>query len=234
MPIFGPVNAGTMSNAAGAAAAGGGMDPMTMMMLASMGTQLAGGIMSGIGQGKMSAEQIRAANEQQAKQLAFQRDQTGLQSTQMDPLAQQKSRQQQALLAALLPEMRNASVSSNIPGMNQFIPQISGGLRLPEGGFSPDTLKFFSEPARASAEAGFFANASPFAPPPALSSLGYSQAGVQQAAASGGSPNLTNGQSPIIPYNYQGTPTGRPRTSDIAGRAQARDTRNAAMLSALR
>jgi hypothetical protein len=170
----------------------------------------------------------------QDKQLALQRDQTGLQSTQMDPLAQQKSRQQQALLAAILPEMRNASVTSNIPGMNQFIPNIQGGLRIPEGGFSADTLKFFGEPARASAEAGFFSNASPFAPPPALSSLGYTQAGVQQAAASGGQPNLTNGQSPIVPYGQQ-TPITRARqTSDVAGRAQSRDARNAAMLSALR
>jgi hypothetical protein len=207
------------------------MDPFTLSALISGGTQLLGGLLGGIGQGKTSAEDRRAAEEAQKRQLALQRDQTGLQSTQMDPLAQQKSRQQQAILAALMPEMRNASVSSNVPGMNQFIPQISGGLRLPEGGFSPDTLKFFSEPARASAEAGFFANASPFAPPPPLSSLGYSQAAIQQAQG----PNLTNGQSPIVPYG-QATPTSRPRpaSSDIAGRAQARDPRNAAMLSALR
>ena len=216
------------------AAAGAGMDPMTMMALASLGAQLGGSVMSGIGQGKMSDAQIRAQQEMQAKQIGLSRDQMGLQATQMDPLAQQKSRQQQALLAALLPNARNVSVSSNVPGMNQFMPNISGGMRLPEGGLSPETLAFFGGPQRASAEASFFAANSPFAAPPALSSMGYSQGDIAQAGASGGSPQLTNGQSPIVPYNMGTGQISRPATSDIAGRAQARDSRNAAMLSALR
>jgi hypothetical protein len=56
-------------------------------------------------------------------------------------------RQNQALAAAILPGLRNASVSSNIPGMNSFIPQVQGGFRIPEGGFSPETMKFFEDEA---------------------------------------------------------------------------------------
>lgn len=211
------------------------MDPITLAALIGGGSQLLGGLFGGIGQGKMSAEQLRAQQEMQDKQLQLSRDQMGLQSTQMDPLAQQKSRQQQALLAALLPGARNFQVSSNVPGMNQFMPQMTGGMKLPEGGLSPETLAFFGGPQRASAEAQFFGANSPFGAPPALSSVGYGKDDIAGAVNSGGTPSLNNPGSPIVPYN-QNVPQSRTPlpTSDIAGRAQARNSRNAAMLSALR
>ena len=105
------------------------------------------------------------------------RDETGVEATQLDPYAQQRSRQQQAMMAALLPGARNVSVSSNIPGMNQFIPQVSGGMRIPEGGFGRDVLDFFSPESRANAEGAYWNNAAPFADPPDLSGVGYGNAG---------------------------------------------------------
>ena len=110
------------------------------------------------------------------------RDRTGVEATQLDPYTQQRSRQSQAIMAAMLPGMRNASVSSNIPGMNQFIPQVSGGVRIPEGGFGQDVLSFFSPESRANAEGEYWRNAAPFAEPPNLSNVGYGQAGASPTA----------------------------------------------------
>ncbi|HYE77688.1 MAG TPA: hypothetical protein VEI97_06860 [bacterium] len=152
------------------------MDPGTIAILGAL--QLGGGLLSGMGQQKMSREQIAAQERMQQRQLEAQRAFQGLNATQMDPLAQQRSRQQMALMAAILPELRNVQVSSNIPGMNQFIPQISGGLRIPEGGFSPETLAFSSPQARAAAEQNFRAQSDLVNTPmdgtrTPLSALGY-------------------------------------------------------------
>jgi hypothetical protein len=60
-------------------------------------------------------------------------------------------RQNQAVRAAIMPELRNVSIG--VPAnMQQYVPQISGGLRLPEGGFSQDTLKFFGDNAMLAGE----------------------------------------------------------------------------------
>lgn len=153
--------------------------------LISGGIGLLGGIMQGAGQGKLTEAQLAQARELalrdealRREQLQQQQGQLGLQATQQDPLAMQRSRQQQALMAAILPELRNVSISSNIPGMNRFIPQISGGLRLPEGGFSKETLGYFSPDSRAAAEGQYWRQAAPFVPPPDLSKVGYGQAGM--------------------------------------------------------
>ena len=75
-------------------------------------------------------------------------------ASQVDPLKQQKSRGNMALMAAILPQLRNSSVTAPA-GMQRFVPQVSGGFRIPEGGFGQDALKFFSEGSRAGSEAEF-------------------------------------------------------------------------------
>ena len=172
--------------AAGAGGSGGlfGMSPGVTSGLIQGGLGLLGGVISGAGQGAMTEAQLKAAKELALRQEQLQREQlaqqgaaTGLQASQQDPLAQQRSRQQQALMAAILPGLRNAAVSSNIPGMNQFMPQVSGGLRIPEGGFDPSTLSFFSPESRAASEGQYWRQAAPFTPPPDLSKVGYGAAG---------------------------------------------------------
>lgn len=145
---------------------------------------LGGNIVSGVGQAGQQAGQNAMSREQSylqagqgQDQLALQRQQLALQASQADPLAQQKSRQQQALLAAIMPGLRNASVSSGMPGMDRFIPQVSGGLRLPEGGFDADTLKMFSPESRANAEGSFYQQNQNTMRAPNLSNVGYGQAG---------------------------------------------------------
>lgn len=94
----------------------------------------------------------------------------------------QQERQRQALLANILPGLRNAQVSP--PGdLGRFTPQISGGFQLPEGGLSPETLAFFSPQARLASEETYYKGASPFMAPPDLGKMGY---GDQGAAASSG------------------------------------------------
>ena len=134
------------------------MDPM---IGASLITAV-GGLLSGMGQGKVSKEQIQASLRQAFANMGMSSEQfeeslrqanaaEGLQVTQQTP-NRVGWRQDQAIKEALLKGARNVSVSSGVPGMDRFKPNITGGLRIPEGGFGPDTMKFFSENARLSGE----------------------------------------------------------------------------------
>jgi len=138
-------------------------------MLIGTGISALGGFLGGRSQEKLTKEQLAQQSRQFDATLAENKRQTNLQQgnteqARIDQLGQtglevqQQTpnrvgwRQNQAMLAAIMPELRNASVSSGIPGMNAFIPQISGGLRIPEGGFSPSTLKFFGDNAMLTGE----------------------------------------------------------------------------------
>jgi hypothetical protein len=128
------------------------------MALISGGSNLLGSILAGGAQGEMSEAQIRAALQElgldEAKFSEMLRQAQGkaaVEGIQETP-NRVGWRQNQALAAAIMPNVRNVSVSSPIPGMNRFIPQIGGGVRIPEGGFGPDTLKFFGEKAMLAGE----------------------------------------------------------------------------------
>lgn len=128
------------------------MDPLSAALVLS---SIGGGIFSGLQQGKVSKEQLREAARQFGINLDVQQgniEQANVNAQQQQALQGVQEtpnrvgwRQNQALQAAILPGLRNARVSSPIPGMNAFIPQVSGGFRIPEGGFGPDTMKFFGD-----------------------------------------------------------------------------------------
>lgn len=142
------------------------MDPGTASILASLiigGTGVAGGYMQGQQQANLDANNRRHQLEVLMAQMGFDMDkfeqmlrdsqqQRGLQAQQQTP-NRVGWRQQQAMLGAVIPGLRNVDVKSNIPGMNHFIPEVSGGLRIPEGGFGPDVQRFFGPEAMAQGEA---------------------------------------------------------------------------------
>lgn len=138
------------------------MDPLTLAAIIGGGSNLLGGLLGGHGQAEMSKEE----REHQIRMLLTQLgvDMGQFEATRGDANARAGLstantapervgwRQNQAIRAAVMPQLRNVSVSSPIPGMNAFIPQVSGGLRIPEGGFSPETLKFFGDNAMLAGE----------------------------------------------------------------------------------
>lgn len=182
-----------------AAPAGGGQqgwlsNPYVQSALVSGGIGLAGGLISGAGQSKQNEQNNAASAEQAAlnRQLELylaqmnqkqRQAEVGLQTATQAP-SRQDWRQRQAMMADILPGLRNASVTP--PGdLGRFTPQISGGLRLPEGGFSPEALSFFSPQARVSAEAdldraGQAASGGQM-PTPNYASAGYGPAGAGPA-----------------------------------------------------
>jgi hypothetical protein len=108
--------------------------------LIGAGADIGGGILQGISQGR-----------QQDKQNALTQQSLALQQAQAAP-QRQNWRQNQALMAALIPGLANASVSAPA-GYQQYMPKINGGFRLPEQGLgTPDVMNFFSESARVNAE----------------------------------------------------------------------------------
>lgn len=117
-------------------------------------------------------EQGRLSQENEMSDL-LKRQQTGVEATQLDPLAQQKSRQHNALMAAY---MRTASNIKGPDGTNGF--QGTGGLQIPEGGFGSDVTDFFTPEARASAEGQFYNTTAPFMDPTDLTQVGYGGAGA--------------------------------------------------------
>ena len=154
------------------------MDPMTMMLLGSLGQGIFGSLFGG--------SQANKDRELQEKQLAQQKQltqgQLGLQSTQMNPLAQQNDRQRAALMQALLGGARNFQVTP--PGAGSYMPQLSGGLQIPEGGFSAETLAFSSPEARMAGEQEFrnrVTNATGKASAVPMASYGYSGMDPQEA-----------------------------------------------------
>jgi hypothetical protein len=130
------------------------------------GISALGSLFSGWQQGKISKEQFLAGLAEQQREFnanqqqeAYQFGEKNRQENMDQALTAANTtpnrvgwRQNQAMAAAIMPGLRNASVSSNIPGMNSFIPQISGGLRIPEGGFGPDVLSKFGDKAMLAGE----------------------------------------------------------------------------------
>ncbi len=159
-PPFSPYPAAITPNSP--LSSGSGMDPITLSMLVGGGLNFLGGLFGGNAQQNMNEEQIKAALKQAAAQMGMNEAQFSEMLRQSEGKAAVEGvqqtpnrvgwRQNQAMAAAILPGLRNTSVSSGIPGMNHFVPQVSGGLRIPEGGFGPDTMKFFGENAMLSGE----------------------------------------------------------------------------------
>jgi hypothetical protein len=166
------------------------MDPETRAALVSGAFGIGGGLLSGYGQSKQNDENREANAEQAAlnRQLELylaqmnmgqRQAEQGVQTAQAAP-TRQDWRQRQAMMADIMPGLRNVSVQA--PGdLGRFVPQISGGLRIPEGGFSPEALAFFSPEARVNAEAdldraGARASGGQ-APTPNYSQVGYGMAG---------------------------------------------------------
>jgi hypothetical protein len=154
------------------------------------GLGLIGGIAGGLGQSasddatrKQQQAQFDAELKQrQAEQAAndlLARQKTGLESTQLDPLKQQKSRQQNAVFANILSGARNFGEAGSA-GFGR-----TGGLRLPEGGFGADVTQFFTPEARQAAESQFYKQAEPFAgSSPDLAAAGYAAPTSAGASAS--------------------------------------------------
>ena len=129
-------------------------DPVTIAMIGSAALQGLGGMFSANSASKSNQAQLLEQQRQfdLTRQDQSRRDRAS--ASQMDPLLQQKSRGNMAMLAAILPGLRNFQVNAPA-GMQKFVPQMSGGFRIPEGGFGQETLKFFSPESRASSEAEF-------------------------------------------------------------------------------
>jgi hypothetical protein len=170
------------------------MSPEMQATLVQGGFGLGGGVLAGMGQERMNSENNAASAEQQALNRAMQlylaqmnnqqrQAEVGLQTAQAAP-SRQDWRQRQALVSAIMPQLRNAQVTP--PGdLGRFTPQVSGGLRLPEGGFDAQTLAFFSPEARVAAEAdldraGQMASGGQM-PTPNYAGGGYGQAGTAPA-----------------------------------------------------
>jgi hypothetical protein len=177
------------------ASSGGGnffsnMSPEMQAAMVSGGFGMAGGLMAGAGQSKMNAQNNEASAEQaelnrQLQLYLAQMDQRQRQSEQ-GMAAQQATpnrqdwRQRQALMADIFPGLRNASISAP-QDLQRFMPQVEGGFRIPEGGFSKEAMSFFSPEARVSAEAdldraGMQASGGQM-PVPNYAGGGYGQAG---------------------------------------------------------
>jgi hypothetical protein len=137
-------------------------NPQMQAAMLGAGTSIVGGYLSQRNQNNQNQQSNDAAMARLELQLQMEREQRereqlqrqkelALQTATQAP-ARQDWRQHQALLAAMLPGARNYSVTP--PGdLARFTPQLSGGLRIPEGGFDQQTLAFFSPGARAGAEA---------------------------------------------------------------------------------
>jgi hypothetical protein len=111
-------------------------------------------------------------------------------ATLTDPTKIQNWRQQQAVLGALMPQFRNVSIAAP-SGMESYKPTISGGARLPEGGFSAADLAAFTPNARLEAENTYWENAAPFLQStPNLSAVGYGGTGDPYTTANAA--NLTS------------------------------------------
>lgn len=162
-PAFATAGMAPMSTAGAAGVAGAGagasmsMSPFTSAAMINSGASIAGNVIAGIGQGK----QAEADREQRIRELlALQAQYEQTRSDNMGKVGLETAnatpnrvawRQNQAVMNAMMPGMRNFEVQAPA-GMEAYVPQTSGGLRIPEGGFSPETLKFFSDSAMLAGE----------------------------------------------------------------------------------
>jgi hypothetical protein len=166
------------------------LSPQMQAAILGSGTSIVGGYLSGREERGAQRENNDAAMQRLELQLQMEREQRdreqlqrqrelGLQAQTQAP-SRQDWRQRQALLAAILPNARNYSVTP--PGdLSRFTPQISGGMRIPEGGFDASTLSFFSPEARVGAEADLD-RAAATASGGNYSTPNYSRAGYGQVA----------------------------------------------------
>ncbi len=106
-------------------------------------------------------------NSQTAEDLA--RQKIGLD---VNAPERQDWRQSQALKAALMGGARPFKVQAPA-GLGSYMPQISGGFNIPEGGFDAETLAFYSPEARLAQEQAFYTSAAPFTAAPDMSAVGY-------------------------------------------------------------
>ena len=181
-------------NSTAAAAQGLGMDPVTGVMIGSAALQALGGLFNAKSANKQSAAAIAEQQRQFDLTRGDQQQRDKVNASQYDPLKQQKSRGNMAMMAAILPQLRNFQV--NVPqGMQKMVPQMSGGLRLPEGGFGQDTLKFFSEGSRAGSEAEFLRN---LGIPESVIDRILTNAGYGKAAVRGTLPGSTTPRQPVL------------------------------------
>ncbi len=137
-------------------------NPQMQAGLLGAGTSIVGGYLSQRNQNQQNENNNDAAMQRLELQLQMEREQReremlqrqkelALQTANQVP-QRQDWRQRQALMSAMLPGARNYQVTP--PGdLARFTPQLSGGLRIPDGGFDQSTLAFFSPQARAGAEA---------------------------------------------------------------------------------
>jgi hypothetical protein len=150
----------------------GRQSPETQGALINTGASLLGGYLSQrnsnqqqANQNQFSAQQNQLNEAAASERLAMQLEQArmlaekenALQATQMAP-TRQNWRQGQALMADILPQARNFQVTPPMD-LGRFMPQMSGGLRLPEGGLSPEALSFYSPQSRLAAEMDLDRNA---------------------------------------------------------------------------
>lgn len=157
---------------------------------ASLISGVVGNFLSGASKSDQEQEQLDQQNRQfntsQQNSLSATQGSQALAATQMDPLAQQKSREKQALVSTILSAYQPTK-------WDPVAKSWTGGLNLSKEQLAP-ALPFFSNDARAGADAAFQAtahNASPKYASPDLSSAGYgNSAGI--AGFPGGNGDGTN------------------------------------------
>lgn len=156
-----PVAASLLTkNKSGGASGGGGTD---WLGIANIGAGLLGGLVNSRAQGQALDEQRRQFDAQMGQSQANQ----ALSATQMDPLAQQRSRQRMALVEQLLKGASMPKLEGN---------RFTGGFQYGPEQFA-QIASFFAPSARAAAE-GQFAGAANTASggrygQPDLAALGY-------------------------------------------------------------
>ena len=117
-------------------------------------------------------------------QLQARENQYKLAASQMDPLAQQRARAEFAQAGDV--RRNQTPVSHSFDPATGFA-SLSGGARMPEGGWSDDTLGFFDPASRANAEAEFYGAAGM---PYDLAGAGYGDAAGPQAGGGQGASSL--------------------------------------------
>ena len=154
----------TKKKSSGGSGGGGGTD---WLGIANIGAGLLGGLGNSRAQGQALDEQRRQFDAQMSQGQANQ----ALSATQMDPLAQQRSRQRMALVEQLLKGASMPTLEGN---------RFTGGFQYGPEQFA-QIASFFAPSARAAAE-GQFAGAANTASggrygQPDLAALGYGQPG---------------------------------------------------------
>lgn len=162
------------------------MDPVTGIMIGTAAAGALGSLLNGSAASKAAQDQIAEARRQFDISREDNQRQSQINASQLDPLKAQRSRGNMALLSAILPQLRNVSFSAPA-GMQRYVPQMSGGLRLPEGGFPQEALNFYSQGSRVSSEADF------------LRTLGIPEATIGRILAGAGYDKSAVDQRPTPP-----------------------------------